>query len=68
MGGFEQQISYYIDLRSLKKWCSENLPDSSNLKKIILLENDQLQARDYCAKVSTWLLLFNEEKKAGLIT
>lgn len=40
------------------------LPSDSVLRKVLKSEPDQIDARDYLAKLGTWLLLLREETSA----
>lgn len=50
-----------VDIRSLKRVAAKILPVDSILRKVLLSEPDSLEAREYLAKLGTWLLLLREE-------
>jgi hypothetical protein len=50
-----------LDIRNLKKWVKRNLNPDSKLREVIQLEEDYLLPREYLAKMSTWLKLYDIE-------
>jgi hypothetical protein len=52
-----------IDIRSVKGLAAKRLPTDSILRSVLLSEPDSLEARDYLAKLGTWLLLLREETR-----
>ena len=53
-----------VDIRSLKGLAAKILPTDSTLRKVLKSEPDEMEARDYLAKLGTWLLLLREETLA----
>lgn len=53
-----------VDIRSLKGLAARVLPTDSILRKVLKSEPDEMEARDYLAKLGTWLLLLKEETVA----
>ncbi len=51
-----------IDIRRLKRYAVENLPNYSRLRIVLLSERDQLTAMDFLAKMDVWMMLLNIEK------
>jgi hypothetical protein len=50
-----------LDIRSLKRWAAESLPRSSQLRGLLVLEDDVLSVDDYLARISVWLRLLGLE-------
>lgn len=53
-----------VDIRSLKGLSARVLPTDAVLRRVLASEPDQMEARDYLAKLGTWLLLLREETAA----
>ena len=51
-----------VDIRGLKKW-AHTLSNSSKLRKLILLEDDQLPVDEYLVKMMVWDSLSHIEEK-----
>ena len=51
----------FVDIESLKKWALANLPVSSRLREILLLEKDKLSIEGFLAKMDVWLKLIRLE-------
>lgn len=50
-----------IKTESIKNWAYTNLPIDSNLRKLILLEKNELEAMEFLNKIDTWLKLLTLE-------
>lgn len=50
-----------VDIRSVKGLAAKILPSDSILRRVLLSEPDEMEARDYLAKLGTWLVLLREE-------
>ncbi|MDG7027515.1 MAG: hypothetical protein JRN16_03790 [Nitrososphaerota archaeon] len=50
-----------VDTRPLKGLAVRILPSDSVLRRVLKSEPDEMEARDYLAKLGTWLLLLREE-------
>ncbi|MEE9282522.1 MAG: hypothetical protein V3U49_00405 [Nitrososphaerales archaeon] len=46
-----------IDIVDVKRWGGHNLHASSTLRKIILMEPDELSTPDFIAQIPRWLKL-----------
>jgi len=46
-----------VDIRSLRKLAEERLPRGSPLRELLLTERDELEAREFLAKLDVWLRL-----------
>jgi hypothetical protein len=53
-----------VDIRSLKGLAVKTLPSDSVLRKVLKAEPDEMDPRDYLAKLGTWLVLLREENAA----
>ena len=58
-------MSGLVDLRSLKAWAAKNLPRSSKLREVILLDEDRLAPEAFLAKMDVWLALYDVEAETG---
>jgi len=54
--------SRYIDLRRLKEFALEKLPDSSTLRHVLVAEKDSLDVGEFFAKIDVWLKILRREK------
>jgi hypothetical protein len=52
-----------VDIRPLKGLATKVLASDSTLRKILLSEPDEMEPRDYLAKLGTWLAILREEDK-----
>jgi len=50
-----------IDITQLKNWALKHLRQGSQLRDIILLEDDIMLPEEYLAKMKIWLNLYNIE-------
>jgi hypothetical protein len=50
-----------VDISPLKRLATRALPANSVLRRVLLSEPDRLEARDYLAKLGTWLAILREE-------
>jgi len=50
-----------LDIHGLKHWAKENLPRTSQIRKILLLERDYLAVEEFLAKMDLWLKLIDLE-------
>lgn len=50
------------DLRALKQFVSELSPDSV-LRRVVLSEEDEIDAQTFLRKVPVWTSIFRKEKK-----
>lgn len=50
-----------VNIEPLKTLATKVLPADSVLRRVLLSEPDQLEARDYIAKLGTWQALLREE-------
>ncbi|MEM3465388.1 MAG: hypothetical protein QXO75_07840 [Nitrososphaerota archaeon] len=55
------ETSAKLDMRRLKDFAIRNLPEDSKLRILILSEKDELDAKEFVAKVSVWLKLLTLE-------
>jgi hypothetical protein len=46
-----------IDIRPLKAFASEKLPENRPLRKVLLAERDILTVHEFLAELETWLTL-----------
>ena len=53
--------SKQVDIRRTKLWAKANLPATSNLRGILLLEGDLLTVDEFLVKMDIWLKLFDME-------
>ena len=51
-----------VNISGLKRCATERLPSNSPLRGVLLLERDQLTAKDFLAKMDVWMRLLNIEK------
>jgi hypothetical protein len=59
-----QQKTVIVHLRPLKRLAAELLPSDSILRRVLASEPDEMEPRDYVAKLGTWLALLREESSA----
>ncbi|MDG6978052.1 MAG: hypothetical protein JRN58_03130 [Nitrososphaerota archaeon] len=59
----QQQKLGVVDLHPLKRVAEMILPTDSILRAVLLSEPDSLKARDYLAKLGTWLALLRQEEE-----
>jgi hypothetical protein len=52
-----RKVHYEIDIRPLKVFASEKFPRNCPLREALLAERDILEAREFLAKMETWLNL-----------
>ncbi len=52
-----------IFIEPLKKFALEQLPNSSSLKTILVLEKDYLTIPEFITKMEIWIKLLNNEYK-----
>lgn len=52
-----------LNLKPLKNFAIEKLPQNSTLREILLLEPDKLSTSDFITKFDIWTALFNLEQK-----
>ena len=57
----ETQKNGAINIRRLKDFASENLPNKSMLCHCILMEKDELTAEEYVSKLIVWLKILEKE-------
>jgi len=50
-----------LDIHGLKLWAKENLPRTSQIRSILLLERDYLAVEEFIAKMDLWLKLIDLE-------
>jgi hypothetical protein len=50
-----------VDIHPLKRLAAEVLPSDSLLRVVLTSEPDKMEARDYLAKLGTWLAILKEE-------
>ncbi|NQT09392.1 hypothetical protein HQ586_09965 [Candidatus Bathyarchaeota archaeon] len=50
-----------VDIHGIKLWATANLPATSHLRGILLLEKDILTAAEFLAKMDIWLKLIKLE-------
>ena len=50
-----------LDIHGLKLWAKENLPRTSHIRSILLLERDYLAVEEFIAKMDLWLKLIDFE-------
>ena len=50
-----------LDIHGLKHWAKENLPRTSQIRSILLLERDYLAVEEFIAKMDLWLKLIDLE-------
>jgi len=50
-----------VDVRRLKIWARKNLPNSSRLREVILLDEDRMLPEAFLAKMDVWLVLYDIE-------
>ena len=50
-----------LDIHGLKFWAKENLPRTSQIRSILLLERDYLAVEEFIAKMDLWLKLIDLE-------
>ena len=50
-----------LDIHGLKHWVKENLPRTSQIRSILLLERDYLAVEEFIAKMDLWLKLIDLE-------
>ena len=55
-----------LDIHGLKLWAKENLPRTSQIRSILLLERDYLVVEEFIAKMDLWLKLIDLENNAVL--
>ena len=56
----ERRKEYHdINIQPLKAFASEKFPSNSPLREALLAERDILEAREFLAKMETWLNLKN---------
>jgi hypothetical protein len=53
--------SWNVNIESLKKWAYANLPASSMLRKVIILEKTVLTVEEFLAKMGVWMKLYCQE-------
>jgi hypothetical protein len=51
------------DLKALKEFVSEELPPNSILRRVVLSEEDEIDAQTFLRKVPVWTSIFRKEKK-----
>ncbi len=56
-----------VNISRLKRFAAESLPGNCRLRDVLLSERDQLTARDFLAKMDTWIRLLNVEKTDLLV-
>ena len=52
-----------VDIRALKGLATRILANDSILRRILMSEPDEMEPRDYLAKLGTWLAIMREEFK-----
>ena len=52
-----------VNIKPLKKDFARNLPPESHLRQLLLEEADEVDAADYCARLSVWLRLMEIESR-----
>jgi len=50
-----------VNITILKRFALEKLPESSILRESILLENDEIEVKEFLGKLDVWLFLFKKE-------
>jgi hypothetical protein len=50
-----------VNIHNIKQWARANLPVKSQLRGIMLLEEDVLGAEEFLAKMDLWLKLFERD-------
>jgi hypothetical protein len=50
-----------LDIIGLKLWAEENLPLTSQIRSILLVERDSLTVEEFIAKMDIWLKLIDME-------
>lgn len=50
-----------LDIQGLKLWAKENLPRTSQIRSILLLERDFLAVEEFIVKMDLWLKLIDLE-------
>ena len=50
-----------LNIHELKNWAKENLPRTSQVRGILLLEKDVLPVGEFIVKMDTWLKLIDME-------
>ncbi len=50
-----------VNIESLKKWVCVNLPTSSILRRVIILEKTVLTAEEFLVKMDVWMKLYSLE-------
>jgi len=55
------KASAKLDMRRLKDFAMRNLPEDSKLRILILSEKDELDAKEFIAKLGIWLKLLKLE-------
>ena len=50
-----------LDIHGLKLWAKINLPRTSQIRSILLLERDYLAVEEFIAKMDLWLKLIDLE-------
>lgn len=53
--------SKQLDVHGLKHWAKENLPRTSQLRGVLLLEGDILPVEEFIVKMDIWLKLIDME-------
>jgi hypothetical protein len=55
------QIKKMINLQTLKLWVKQYLPSNSNLKILILSEDDIISSEEFIVKIDVWQKLLRME-------
>jgi hypothetical protein len=55
------EYSEHVDIHGVKLWATANLPKTSHLRGILLLEKDILAVDEFLAKMDIWLKLIELE-------
>jgi hypothetical protein len=55
-----------VNISRLKKWASQYLSSSSNLRSVLLLEKETLTKDEFLAKMGTWMILAKREEFSKL--
>ena len=52
-----------VNLRALKKFAAEKLPEESPLRDVLMLEENEISASEFLSKTKTWLVLLRSTKR-----
>ena len=46
-----------VQMKRFKVWAAENLPPSSELRKVLHIEEDEIPIEEYIERMKVWLML-----------